>query len=413
MRTVRRLVSVFLLLCLAVGCAGTDGSKKVQKPEVVNGVDTPFCEDRERIFEPQEFTGTVWDWGASDGFALWFVVSETDEVCMMLHLSDCWLRPNGDTFTLEMRFYRTPYDKTPYFVLPVGEARLTTDGTVCRFELLSKSDAFDLPAVEPHSVIYFQRSKEPAEEQAKYYHDIVYMEYLPHEQPNTDWYDEANGARFHVDVDSAVKGTIPIGNASVSCELLVGHRGSAQIYALVKENAKTAEDVLLIGTIPNYWDDPQPKNTRFHAFNLEKIRTDDNSESNWIDMELSELLQRMETDGWSSEAVTFYDESASEIVRLQKDDQTVLLIADSHVIAYARYEGRKLLSWGGEKPMDHTVVDIQPNQKNHLFVVFNNGGINDRMQNEYWLLDDCRLAVAESSYSTDCIIYDALTGEVN
>jgi len=170
---------------------------------------------------------------------------------------------------------------------------------------------------------------------------------------------------------------------------------------------------LLIGTIPNYWDDPQPKNTRFHAFDLEKIRTDDNSESNWIDMELSELLQRMETDGWSSEAVTFYDESASEIVRLQKDDQTVLLIADSHVIAYARYEGRKLLSWGGEKPMDHTVVDIQPNQKNHLFVVFNNGGINDRMQNEYWLLDDCRLAVAESSYSTDCIIYDALTGEIN
>ena len=412
MRTFRRLVSVLLLLCLAVGCANADGSKENQESKVINGVDTTFCEDQERIFEPQEFTGTVWDWGSIDGFALWFVVSEAGEVCMMLHLSDCWLKPNGDIFTLEMRFYRTPYDKMPCFVLPVGEARLTTDGTVCRFELLSKSDEFDLPAVEPHTVIYFQKSKESAKEQAKYNHDITYMEYLPHEQPNTDWYDEANGAHFHVDADSAVKGTMPIGQSSVPCELLVGHRGSAQIYALVKENAKTADDILLIGTIPNYWDDPRPKNTGFHTLDLKKIRTDDDSESNWIDMELPELLQRMETDGWSSEAVTFYDESVSEIIRLRKGNQTVLLIADSHVIAYARYDGRNLLSWGGEKPLDHTVVDTLSDHTNHLYVVFENGGINDRMQNEYWLIDDCRLAVAESSYSTDCIIYDALTGEI-
>lgn len=421
MRVIRKIISVLLLLCLLTACADHVAPQHEETPMVI-GDSSGFSEDNAVVFDPQAFAGTLWDWGDVDGVALWFSVSEKGEMCMMLQSNDCWLRPNGDRFTLELRLYRTPYDESPCFVLPIGEASLVTDGTVCRLELLSKSLPTDLPTLDEQTVVYFQRSKEPAEDQMKYFHDVWTMLSLPHEQPNTDWYDEASGLRLHTDGACAVKGTLDLDRVPIACELLVGHRGSEQIFALVRENAQDVGDVLMLGSIVNSWDNPSSKTCNmpvlYHVqdadialISLQKTAADDASELDWVGTETERILSVMKAAGWSCEAVSFYDDSFSEVYRLQKDDQTVLLIARSFVIAYARYEGRRLLSWGREKPLDHTLVDTFEEQTNHLYDVFESVGTDDYTRNAYWFLDDCRIAVAQSCYASEFLIYDPMTAD--
>ena len=219
----------------------------------------------------------------------------------------------------------------------------------------------------------------------------------------------------------------------------LGHHGFDSVCALVKAGAKSMDDVLLLGQVGNTSEreftsmfemrkqaDPLTLLSG-DKMRLYKSTSEDVAEYNWVGMNVYELLYRLESDGFESEEIHLLDADYPCAYRLQKDDQTILLFVcrmtrnldrEWYVSAYAHYAGRTLLSWGGMKPIDHTIADTyDPENGSSFDMLAAHTGSRPFGYYSFWLLDDCRIfGIDRASYDitqeSKHVIYDALTGEI-
>ena len=400
---------LILLLALLTSCRGSDVFEKT---------DEGFREDRAVVLDPAAWPASAWGtipWGG--GVEL--QVFESGETRLIRDHRVYWLRPEGDRFILESRLYRTLHDETPALVIPVGEARVLTDGDLCRVEILSDPiRAF----AEGKKTVLLKRSTSDSLEDMDRFIDFYHVSSIPHAQPNTRWsYSNAPEGEEEMDFISdetgSVTGFCRIEGETVACELLVGHHSFFWDCALVKQDACSVEDVLLYGSkryTGNRDDrlrftmdacyDPLGLVAETLPLTLTKHTTDELEEQNWLGMNYYELMFRMEQEGWLAEPVTLYDHDYASFYRLQRGEQTLLLMPDRafespynemFVQGYALYERRKLLTWGGLRPFDHSLADSYVPMAGNWFsyTVQSHGNIDANYST--FFLDDCRVAAVE------------------
>lgn len=436
MRAFRKIVTVFLLLCLLGGCAGTVTVQRLRddEPKTIT-----FTERNATPFDPSAHRYTVW-FGSTEALAQWLTISEDGDTRVMIGSNDYWLRPDGDRFLMEIRLYRTPFDENPALTIPVGEAELLLDGEVCRFRPVS--DPLNLLPVSAEEIYYTESQTLSAAQKSLYFMDFLQDDYLPHLQPNTEWtsYGFPSELLLRSDANGAVSGSVRIDDTPIACELLIGHHGFDSVCALVKAGAKGMDDVLLLGQVGNTSEreftsmfemrkqaDPLTLLSG-NKMRLYKSTSEDAAEYNWVGMNVYELLYRLESDGFESEEIRLLDADYPCAYRLQKDDQTILLFVCRmtrnldrewwYVSAYAHYAGKTLLSWGGMKPIDHTIADTYDPENGLSFdMLAAHTGSRPFGYYSFWLLDDCRIfGIDRASYDitqeSRHVIYDALTGEI-
>ncbi|MBR6040190.1 MAG: hypothetical protein IKP38_06910 [Clostridia bacterium] len=438
MRTVRRLVSVLLLLCFVVGCART--------VSLDYGKTATFSEAKAKPFDPSEHKGTVWEW--KHGV---LTVSETGEVRVTFFRNCYNLIPEDDHFAIEVPLYRTLTDDEPAFTVPAGTARLLNDGDLVWFRITS--DLLHCFSEEQKDVC-FQTADTT---QLKRYYTSFSVDYEPFElliqsQPNTEWRNWYSGimngpsTNLSTDPNGAASGTIYAGSTETECELLIGHRGNNKLCAIVKKNPQSIDDVLLFGT------HCQSENDRTHTRRFEmsvsydpkqlldersggtfclysQVELEDSAEKNWIGMNLFEYFHWMEKDGWQIEEIVLFAYESGCLYCLRKGDETILISAgrdfepvpfgDLYVAGYVRYLGRTVQSWAGHTPKDHTIADRYELQEGQYCAFeFHSAPYSPATGNEYYFLDDCRVIGIQFDWNgtgeeDEIQIYDALTGEIN
>ena len=400
---------LILLLALLISCRGDDVPEQTGEG---------FLEDRAVALDPAAWPASVWGtipWGG--GVEL--QVFESGETRLIRDHCAYWLRPEGDRFILESRLYRTLHDETPALVIPVGEARVLTDGDLCRVEILS--DPIHAFAVGKKTVL-LKRSTSSSLEDMNRFIDYYHVSSIPHAQPNTRWsYSNTLEGEEEMslisDETGRVTGFCRIEGETVACELLIGHHSFFWDCALVRQDAHSVEDVLLYGskrytgnrddrlyfTVTACYD-PFGLVRETLPLTLTKHTTDDLEEHNWLGMNYYELMFRMEREDWLAEPVTLYDHDYASFYRLQRGEQTLLLMPDRafessynemFVQGYALYAGRKLLTWGGLRPFDHSLADSYvPIAGNWFSYTVQSPGYIDA--NYYtFFLDNCRVAAVE------------------
>lgn len=421
MRTFRRLVSVLLLLCLAVGCA--------QTVVLGNGEKVTYSEAKAKPFDPNEHKDTYWNLNNET-----LIVSETGEIEYIGQAHRYSLVPDGDHFRIELMLYRTIVDNTPALTIPVGMANLYSDGNMVKMELLENPlDLFF--AFE--KTWYMPKTEPPA-------HSWIDRDSISRLQshPDTEWeaYDPIDFTLF-VDADGAVNGTILLDGQDTNCMLLIGKRDD--YCALVRDGAKDLDDVLLFGHYRHDYErrimtrrfefcvdyDPSDlfQNAEEKLLVLEK-QVINIPRSKWIGTNVHELLYEMEKDGWKSEAVKLLNPPYPTFYSLKKDNQTILFgtyelwngpFMDECITGYVQYRGREVETWGGFPPFDHEIADSHTLRQG--------GGLRDRTgyfgysldsMRSFYFLDDCRVAGVlidwlGTNEESDFVIYDALTGEIN
>ena len=382
-----------------------------------DGKPSPFQGEANR-FDPTAYAGTVW-LGDSEARNERLLVDETGAARIMLASSIFWLRPAEDTFVLESRLYRTMYDEEPALTASVGEARLLSDGSICRLEVLS--DPWHSFSREQETVLFYL-SAEPPEEDQWYFIDYINSTMTPYDQPNTQWslQDNKMGLELASDDDGRVTGTCIVRGERLACELLIGHHGWNVDCALVKKEAQSAEDVLLYGWMDKGTErrygsqcrivlqyDPLGLCGEKDELILRKQTTFDLSEQNWLGMNVYELLFWMEQEGWRAEPFTLFDNSSPSFFFLRRGEQTVLLsygdafdgFHEYYVLGYARYNGRDLRSWAGLRPIDPEAAEAYAQTEIGRFSDFVESPGYTHSLYYYYFLNDCRAAAVKHETS--------------
>ena len=416
-----RLLPLILLLGLLLSC---DMENTLEESL------SPFREEAVCL-DPQAYVGTVW-LGDSEARNERLLIDEAGEARIMLASSTYWLQPVGDKFVLTCRLYRTIHEEVPALTVPVGEARLLSDGSVCRLEVLS--DHWHSFSREQETVLFYL-STEPPEDDRGYFIDYINATMAPYVQPNTQWSlrDNELGLELASDNDGRVAGTCVIQGDAVSCELLIGHHGWDVTCALVKKDAQSSEDVLLYGWLDKGTECRYGRLCRIVLQNdslalcggkneliLRKQITFDLSEQNWLGMSVYELLFRMGQEGWQTETISLFDDTYPCVFCLHQGEQTLFLFYsgefggmfyDDYLTGYALYDGRALQSWAGFRPIDHRVAEAYSQSQDGRFSDFVESPAYVYPTCYYYPLDDCRVAAIKHQTSgkwdeTEFTIYD-------
>ena len=403
-----RFLPLILLLALLISCRGNDVPEKT---------DEGFQEDRAVVLDPAAWPASVWGtipWGGGVELQIY----ENGEARLIRDSHVYWLRTEGSRFILEARLYRTLHDETPALTIPVGEARVLTDKDLCRVEILT--DPINAFAEGKKTVLLRRSTYDPLEDLNRFI-DYYHVSSIPQAQPNTRWsypYPPEEGELDLIsDENGAVSGICRIGGEAVACELLIGHHSFFRDCALVRQDARSLEDVLLYGRkqyTGNRGDrlrftmsacyDPLGLAGETQQLSLTKHTSDGLEEQNWLGMNYYELMFRLEREGWQAEPFTLYDYDYASFYRLRRGEQTLLLMPDREfhslylemfVQGYALYEGRTLLTWGGLRPFDHSLADSYvPTEGSWFSYEVESPGYIDASHYAFFL-DDCRVAAVE------------------
>ena len=146
-----RLLPLILLLGLLLSC---DMENTLEESL------SPFQEEAVCL-DPQAYVGTVW-LGDSEARSERLLIDEEGSARIMLASEMYYLRPAGDSFILESHLYRTLFDEEPALVMPVGKANILSDGSVCRFELLS--DDMGTIYKEQETILFYRSKNDPKED---------------------------------------------------------------------------------------------------------------------------------------------------------------------------------------------------------------------------------------------------------
>ena len=433
-----------ILICGAVGCgAGEQSSGQQAEPGSVTETEPTEKPETEEPFAGQPFVlsehlDTIWysRYVGIDEEPYFFQESlsvyEDGEAALTHDRVDYRLKDNGGTFLLEKDLYASPFETEPCLTLAAGEIRLLTDGETVRFEVVSDPlgifDGFDPQNAVLTQQMYFGKPWKPYKKQdtpREFGTD-------PQFQPQTEWVEggphleENGGLDYYVncalktEADGTVKGYIRRAPEAENedCVLL----WAPDAAALVRPDDA---ELLFYGGVTGDRDWYETGDCRTYGIKacydpyalkvgnkllLKKKGMSLNPEPEYVlGYGQYEIEARFTENGWTSEPLSmkwdedYDDEDYGELfLKLTKDGRMLLIYLDgiyAYVYVLLDADGR-LESWGGCKPLDHTVADacVQTKEFPDAFSEIGLWGLweDDRVL----LLDDGRILVTYLHHET-------------
>lgn len=413
-----------LLLCGLVAIRVKDTASDVEAqrlPVSVTLVGAERAAASPGAFNPlslQEQSNTVW----SDGAGRRLMIYEDDAYLFTANEVFALTERDG-AFILEARLYHTALDELPAMVLPVGAVRLLRDGATVKVEV----------ADDPLGALAFN-GLDGAVLTKQTYTPYRYPSFnfcsVPKE-PGTKWfcYGDMGDHRYAIlkmtmGEDCSMTGTLSLPDGQImNCALL----GNEDGFALVDESEDEPE-LLFYGErsaidtryiFPYRYElvriDLDPVHDPLGlcvegGFKLWRERTEEMDFAYMLGTNLDSLILTLTRDGWTD--TTNEIEKLAPIlegwfVRLTKDGQTLLIHYDWDPYlpyesyqpfpdAYVLYGGDgTVLSWSGERPLDHALADVYRLEKNVYFhKKVGHWGMDVGCEDEYaYFLDDGRIAI--------------------
>ncbi|MBR0437234.1 MAG: hypothetical protein IJK12_08320 [Clostridia bacterium] len=345
----------------------------------------------------------------------------------------CRMREDGDAYRLETAFYETPFDEEPALVLSLGEVRLTGTDDTARLTVVS--DPYGVFADWGADLILEQTDRMPYEPET----GMHPLSWNPHMQPNTEWiaggaHYERGGASYWAnvmlssDADGRVCGSIrpTVESERIPCAMLWSE--NAAVIVLTDGDAPGgADDLIFYGTVHRADFSERDRCVYFRLsplYDVLQLSTvsalltlhksiAERDPTDILGRNTLQLVHDLESDGWRnvplkrSEDLDEEDDAYEDwFLKLTKDGRTLIVMTDEdfspygddlYAVGYVLLDADgRLESWGGQKPVDHTLADhYRVADKSSFSRLCHTGGFwgiaeDDRM----FLLDDGRIAVA-------------------
>lgn len=333
-----------------------------------------------------------------------------------------WLKENGDTVSVEEKLYRSPYDSEPAIVQPVGTIRLLSDGEALKIETVD----------DPFSIFAFLQLDGQILKKEKYKPGSSNGNWnwfnLPI-QPDTEWFSyldtgEPPYAKLAMQMheDGSTDGVLRFADGTEKSCILAGNGNS---FALIDESSESPELFLYgVRTPMKEYDFSRYNLVRLaldpvydplglckkDAFLLQRDYGEDAELRYMLGKNLDTIILSLIRDGWTDKTQQIAE---CDLWRdgwfawLTKNGQTLLMWVDldfstpyndkeTFANDYVLYDADgKVLSWSGEKPLDHTIADHYTLQEG---VYFNGlpgvyGGMIVGEDSTAYFLDDGRIAI--------------------
>lgn len=406
-----------LLLCGLFACSngdpaeiGTATSEPTDAPafSTENARPLSFSEDRNI------------EWNAD--FQYRVLIYSDGKAVLRLPNALLWLKENGDTVSVEERLYRSPYDSEPMIVLPVGTIRLLSDGEALKIETVD----------DPLGIFAFSQLDGQILKKEEYKPGSSKGNWnwfnLPI-QPGTEWVTYLDtGERIYASLtmqmheDGSTDGVLRFPDGTEKSCMLAGNADS---FALIDESTESPElffygirtpmeeynssryNLVRLALDPFY--DPLGL-CRNDTFLLHRNSGKDAELRYMLGKNRDTVILSLIRDGWTDKT-----QQVAELdpwldgwfAWLTKNGQTLLMWIDlDYSSPYNVYEAfaadyvlydtdGAVLSWSGEKPLDHTIADHYTLQEG---VYFNGlpgvyGGMVIREDSAAYFLDDGRIAI--------------------
>lgn len=376
-----------------------------------------------RALSLKEQKKTAW----SDGAGNRLVIYEDGAAYLSTTGETFALKEIGDGFLLEISLYRTRFDESSAMVLPAGTMKITVDGSAMTLAVTEDP----LRALAFHGLDGTVLTK---------------REYIPYRgrdyfsgplEPGTVWFcysdiGERRYAKWDLTVDEtgSMTGTLTMpGGTARPCVLL----GSRNSFALVDESGDAPELLL-------YGERSAIDAKYFFAYRYKLVRVDidpvydplglcvagefeiwretagETDLAYMLGTTLDSVILNLIRDGWTEtqDMETQYPALDGWFARLTKDGQTLLIhyeydfstpyeqdqaFPDAYVLYGA--DGA-VLSWSGDKPIDHRLADAYQLRKGVYFEpgtgVF---GMIVGEDSDAYFLDDGRIAVETTAHEGD------------
>ena len=430
------LLLAALLLCGLFACKPKDPAEETEAtpappestqtalPDQTEG--PVFSEERARLLSLTADADTMWQ----DSYSFIISVFANRTADLFTRNEQLWLTENGDSYLLETRMYRTPFDEEPAYRFPAGELRLFTDGDVLKVEVLS----------DPLGILAnVQADGRLLEKQGKPY-EYAHNRSMVSQEPHTKWYThfevaERSYAKLNLTVgdDISYTGTLSLPDGTKKNVALLGCWDS---YAIVEEHDGAAE-LLFYGERtnrmdPDDWYPPRMNLVRFdlealydplglcgkETFNLFRVEEFDHVYAAYGSLEalrympgvnLDTVLNLLTRDGWTDRTAQI--ETLDPILVgwfawLTKDGQSLLIYYEpdftpygdeDYPSAYVLYDADgTVLDWSGSRPIDHAIADaytLQPGVYFCNFVPIGTSGMDVAEDDYAYFTDDGRIAV--------------------
>ena len=336
------------------------------------------------------------------------------------------LKESGDGFLLELSLYRTAFDTEPAMVLPAGTMKITADG-----------DTVTLAVTEdPLGALAFDGLDGAVltKEKRKPYRYPDFNFFSGPLEPGTEWFcyfdmGEHRHAKLSITVgaDGAMTGALTMPDGTAWPCALLGNDGG---FALVSEGGD-ARELLFFGERSRV-DEDRYDRTRYELVWLDLSSVFDPLKLTDIDgfalgrqqygewdlayipgKSLDSVILALIRDGWTEtkDMEEQYPALEGWFVRLVKDGQTLMIYSvpdfsspyeyyQEYPSAYVLYGADgAVLSWSGEKPIDHGIADSYRMGKETYFDP--GTGIQGMVVGEdsdAFFLDDGRIAVETTAH---------------
>ncbi len=431
------LLLATILLCGMLACdpgipaektEATPAPSEPVQPAAPAQTDEPvFLEELARPLSFSEDADTCWN---APDYAFILSVLSDGTASVFTRTALLWLTEDGDSFRVETRMYRTPFDEEPAYRFPAGELRFFTDGNRVKVEVLS----------DPLGVLsHAQADGRLLTKNGTSWKYAQNRSEVPQE-PNTKWYTrfemtEQNNARLHLTVgnDASFTGTLSLPDGTKKDVALLGCWSS---FALVEERDGAAE-LLFYGERTNWrdpkdWYPPRMNLVRFDLdalydplglcstenFDLVRAEEFDNVYAEHGALEalrympgvnLDTVKNTLTRDGWTDRTAQI--ETLDPLLDgwfawLTKDGKTLWIYYEpdftpygdeDYPSAYVLYDADgTVLDWSGSRPIDHAIADAFTLQPGAYFGdLISNGTVGmDVAEDDYaYFTDDGRIAV--------------------
>ncbi len=422
-----------VLLCGLFACKPGDPAKEPEatpapsepaQTAVSEQTEAPvFSEENARPLSLTADADTMW----MDSYSFIISVYANGTADLFTRNEQLWLTESGDSYLLETRMYRTPFDEEPAYRFPAGELRFLTDGDALKVEVLS----------DPLGILAnVQADGRLLKKQDKPYGYAQNRSMVPQEL-NTKWYTrfemaERSYAWLNLTVgdDISYTGTLSLPDGTKKNVALLGCWYS---FAIVEERDGAAE-LLFYGERTNWrdsddWYAPRMNLVRFDLealydplglcgmenFDLVRAEEFDNVYAEHGSLEalrympgvnLDAVVLTLTRDGWMDKTETLDSELDGWFKLLIKDGQSLVIYYEidftpygdeDYPSAYALYDADgTVLDWSGSRPIDHAAADaytLQPGVYFGSLVPTGTIGMHVAEDDYAYFTDDGRIAV--------------------
>ena len=425
-----KLVSILLSALLLCGLAAVRAKNDAPAAEAPRlPVSVTLVQDgiarTERAAKPlslEDRKNTAW----ADGAGSRLMIYEDGAAYLFTTGGVFVLKESGDGFLLELRLYPTPFEGEPAMVLPAGTVKITADGDTVT---LAVED-------DPLGVLAFDglNGAVLTKQQYKPYRYPSFNFFSGPLEPGTEWFcyfdmGEHRHAKLSITVgeDGAMTGTLTMPDGAARPCALLGNDGG---FALVSGGGE-APELLFYGERPRV-DEDRYDRTRYELVWLDLSPIFDPLKLTDIDgfalgrqlygewdlayipgKSLDSVILTLIRDGWTEteDMEAQYPALEGWFTRLVKDGQTLMIHSEldfsspyeyynAYPSAYVLYGADgAVLSWSGEKPIDHGLADSYRMGKDTYFDPGTGiRGLVVGEDSDAFFLDDGRIAVETTAH---------------